>query len=246
MMDELLLLSGNDIPFPEARISIHQPRLREIAYIGEEVFFTGCEFLNFSKDMLQEKDKLNLVNQTNFEVLMSIVKDKSSLGMNTKNAILLLLTLLFPDYEINIQDDAILLINQNEFTTLNKMNFDEFQKIIVQMFCLGRKKDNEQDYNPGGDRAKMIAEKLKKGRQRAAAAKGDGEQKIAIFSRYVSILSVGESKDINSFMNYTVYQLYDEFERYELKQNSDVYLQARLAGAQDLEEVDNWMKDIHP
>lgn len=245
-MDELLLLSGNDIPFPEARISIHQPRLREIAYIGEEVFFTGCEFLNFSKDMLQEKDKLSLVNQTNFEVLMSIVKDKSPLGINTKNAILLLLTLLFPEYEINIQDDAILLINQNEFTTLNKMNFDEFQKIIVQMFCLGRKKDNEQDYNPGGDRAKMIAEKLKKGRQRAAAAKGDGEQKIAIFSRYVSILSVGESKDINSFMNYTVYQLYDEFERYELKQNSDVYLQARLAGAQDLEEVDNWMKDIHP
>lgn len=245
-MDELLLLSGNDIPFPEARISIHQPRLREIAYIGEEVFFTGCEFLNFSKDMLQEKDKLSLVNQTNFEILMSIVKDKSPLGINTKNAILLLLTLLFPEYEINIQDDAILLINQNEFTTLNKMNFDEFQKIIVQMFCLGKKKDNEQDYNPGGDRAKMIAEKLKKGRQRAAAAKGDGEQKIAIFSRYVSILSVGESKDINSFMNYTVYQLYDEFERYELKQNSDVYLQARLAGAQDLEEVDNWMKDIHP
>lgn len=245
-MDELLLLSGNDIPFPEARISIHQPRLREIAYIGEEVFFTGCEFLNFSKDMLQEKDKLSLVNQTNFEILMSIVKDKSPLGINTKNAILLLLTLLFPEYEINIQDDAILLINQNEFTTLNKMNFDEFQKIIVQMFCLGRKKDNEQDYNPGGDRAKMIAEKLKKGRQRAAAAKGDGEQKIAIFSRYVSILSVGESKDMNSFMNYTVYQLYDEFERYELKQNSDVYLQARLAGAQDLEEVDNWMKDIHP
>lgn len=245
-MDELLLLSGNDIPFPEARISIHQPRLREIAYIGEEVFFTGCEFLNFSKDMLQEKDKLSLVNQTNFEILMSIVKDKSPLGINTKNAILLLLTLLFPEYEINIQDDAILLINQNEFTTLNKMNFDEFQKIIVQMFCLGRKKDNEQDYNPGGDRAKMIAEKLKKGRQRAAAAKGDGGQKIAIFSRYVSILSVGESKDMNSFMNYTVYQLYDEFERYELKQNSDVYLQARLAGAQDLEEVDNWMKDIHP
>ena len=196
--------------------------------------------------MLQEKDKLSLVNQTNFEILMSIVKDKSPLGINTKNAILLLLTLLFPEYEINIQDDAILLINQNEFTTLNKMNFDEFQKIIVQMFCLGRKKDNEQDYNPGGDRAKMIAEKLKKGRQRAAAAKGDGEQKIAIFSRYVSILSVGESKDMNSFMNYTVYQLYDEFERYELKQNSDVYLQARLAGAQDLEEVDNWMKDIHP
>ena len=245
-MDELLLLSGNDIPFPEARITIHQPKLREIAFIGEEAFFTGCEFLNFSKDMLQEKDKINLIHQTNFEILMSIVNDKSPLGINTKNAIFMLLTLLFPDYEIKFQEDGIFLLNKNEFVTLNKMNFDEFQKILVQMFCLNKKKDNEQDYNPGGDRAKMIAEKLKRGRQRAAAAKGEENQKIAVFSRYISILAVGETKDINSFMDYTVYQLYDEFERFELKQNSDVYLQARLAGAQDLEEVDNWMKDIHP
>lgn len=245
-MDELLLLSGNDIPFPEARVTIHQPRLREIAYIGEENFFTGCEFLNFSKDMLQEKDKVNLINQTNFEILMSIVKDKTPLGIQTKNSILMLLTLIFPEYEINLQEDGIVLFKDKEFASLNKMNFDEFQKILVQMFCLGRKKDNEQDYNPAGDRAKMIAEKLKRGRQRAAAAKGEENEKVAIFSRYISILSVGESKDINSFMNYTVYQLFDEFERFELKQNSDIYLQARLAGAQDLEEVDNWMKDIHP
>lgn len=245
-MDELLLLSGNDIPFPEARVTIHQPRLREIAYIGEENFFTGCEFLNFSKDMLQEKDKVNLINQTNFEILMSIVKDKTPLGIQTKNSILMLLTLIFPEYEINLQEDGIVLFKDKEFASLNKMNFDEFQKILVQMFCLGRKKDNEQDYNPAGDRAKMIAEKLKRGRQRAAAAKGEENEKVAIFSRYISILSVGESKDINSFMNYTVYQLFDEFERFELKQNSDVYLQAKLAGAQNLDEVDNWMKDIHP
>lgn len=245
-MDELLLLSGNDIPFPEARVVIHQPRIREIAYIGEENFFTGCEFLNFSKDMLQEKDKVSLVNQTNFEILMSIVKDKSPMGLQAKDSILLLLTLLFPEYEINMQDDGILLFKGNEFISLNKMNFDAFQKILVQMFCLGRKKNNEQDYNPAGDRARMIAEKLKRGRQRAASAHGEENGKIAIFSRYISILSVGESKDMNSFMNYTVYQLFDEFERFELKQNSDMYLQARLAGAQDLEEVDNWMKDIHP
>jgi len=35
IMDELLLLSGNDISFPEAQLTIHQPRLKEIAYITE-------------------------------------------------------------------------------------------------------------------------------------------------------------------------------------------------------------------
>ena len=42
-----------------------------------------------------------------------------------------------------------------------------------------------------------------------------------------------------------VYQLFDEYQRFELKMQSDWYLQARLAGAKDLKEVEDWMKDIH-
>ena len=48
MENELLYLSGNDIPFIEAKVIIHQPTIKEIAYIGEKSFFTGCQFLNFS------------------------------------------------------------------------------------------------------------------------------------------------------------------------------------------------------
>jgi hypothetical protein len=42
MENELLYLSGNDIPFIEAKVIIHQPTIKEIAYIGEKSFFTGC------------------------------------------------------------------------------------------------------------------------------------------------------------------------------------------------------------
>ena len=34
--NDLLFLSGNDIPFVEAQLVIHQPTIKEIAYIGEE------------------------------------------------------------------------------------------------------------------------------------------------------------------------------------------------------------------
>ena len=43
MIDGLLLLSGNDIPFYGAGLSIHQPTKKGIAYLGEENFFTGYE-----------------------------------------------------------------------------------------------------------------------------------------------------------------------------------------------------------
>ena len=48
-MNELLLLSGNDIPFYSAKVNIRQPKIKEIALIGEENFFVGCHLLNFSK-----------------------------------------------------------------------------------------------------------------------------------------------------------------------------------------------------
>ena len=59
MLNDLLLLSGNDIPFIEAQVNIHQPSIKEIAYIGEEAFFIGCNLLNFSKNILTEEDKIN-------------------------------------------------------------------------------------------------------------------------------------------------------------------------------------------
>jgi hypothetical protein len=42
LIDGLLLISGNDIPFPEARLSVHQPTLKEISYINEASFWMGC------------------------------------------------------------------------------------------------------------------------------------------------------------------------------------------------------------
>lgn len=244
MLNDLLLLSGTDIPFHQAQISIHQPTIKEISFIGEEAFFIGCELLNFSKDILSTEDKTNLEDRTNFEVFMSIMKDKSLTAQKGKVSALMVLTLIFPGYEIHMQKDCISLVKEDDVHNINDKNFEDFKEIIVDMFCL-KKRSEEQEYNPAGKRAKELAEKMKKGRQRAAAVKGEAQKKVSLLSRYISILSVGEGKGFDTLLGYTVYQLFDEFNRFELKQKYDIYVQAKMAGAKDLEEVDNWMKDIH-
>lgn len=245
MINDLLLLSGNDIPFLEAQVNIHQPTIKEIAYIGEESFFIGCELLNFSKDVLDKKDKNNLEDKTNFEILMSIMNDKNIAAQKSKTCAIMVLMLIFPDYKIIIDEKKISLLKKGEEEhSINERNFESFKNILVSIFCLKSRNTQNQTYNPGNEMARRIAEKLQKGNAKAAQFKGESK-KIAILSRYVSILSVGQFKDINSLMQYTVYQLYDEFQRFELKQNYDIYFNAKLAGAKDLDEVDNWMKDIH-
>ena len=246
-MDDLLLISGNDIPFPEAQLVIHQPSLKEIAFIGELAFFTGCELINFSKVLLEEQDKINLENKSNFDIIMSVVNDKTN-EVTKENAemFITLLELILPQYQIKILKDQIVCFTQNEAHSINNMNFEQFKQIIIKMFCLDKKSSDDMVYNPGGTRAAELAEKFYSARRKINKAKNKNQKKISILNRYVSILAVGLNKDINSLMNYTIYQIYDEFQRYELKQAFDIHLKAQMAGAKNLKEVDEWMKDLHP
>ena len=62
MKNELLLLSGKDIPFPIAQLTIHQPRIYEISYISEEKFWSGCQLIQFDKNLLEDEVKNSLSN----------------------------------------------------------------------------------------------------------------------------------------------------------------------------------------
>lgn len=241
MLNEILLLSKNDIPFIEAQIIIHQPILKEIAYIGEENFYLGCELLTFSKDSLKEQDKIGLENRSDFDILMSVVEQNQI----SKTCLLSILTLIFPTYKIDMGGGVIVLMDENGVQYIRAEHFDALKQIITEMFCLNRKNADGDDYNPGNEAARKMAERFRKARQKKAEMRGEDGSKINILSRYASILSVGLGMSINDIMEMTVYQLFDTFERFELKMSFDYYVQAKMAGAKDLEEVDNWMKDIH-
>ena len=243
MIDDLLLLSGNDLPFPEARLIIHQPRLKEIAYITEQRFWSGCELLKFNKDILADEDKIDLLNKSNFNIIMMMIQEKKIESQQARLNILSILALLFPTSQISLKRQAIQLRNyqNNEVNEINEENFNAFKEILINMFCLTNK-ENKQ-YNPSGELARKIANKIKKGREQKA--KLAPNTKISILSRYVSILAIGLQKDINTLMNYTVYQLMDVFNRYELKLHYDSWEKYKIAGAKGMEDPDDWLKDIH-
>lgn len=246
MLNDLLLLSGNDVPFIEAQVNIHQPSIKEIAYIGEESFFIGCELLGFSKKNLSEEEQAQLTEYSDLDVFLMMFQGLMPAELKRqKQSVDNVLMLLFPNYEISFNEKGILLRNEKEEKYLDNSNFPIFQKMVKQMFNLNRDNAQNDEYNPGGDLAKSIVKKLEERKRKLAEQSKSADGKINILCRYVSILSVGQQKDMNSLLQYTVYQLFDEFQRYELKMQADYNFQARMAGAKDLPEIEDWMKDIH-
>ena len=163
----------------------------------------------------------------------------------------LVLALLFPQYHISFLPSS-LIFQYNEdkevILKIDEQTFPMFKKMISTIFCLDqlRGDGNTREYKPANAAAELLVNKFKNRKKKLAQMKKEnGEGGLNILSLYVSILAIGAGHDINTLMNYTIYQLVDEFKRYQLKMSFDINMQARMAGARDLKEAENWMKNIH-
>lgn len=237
----LALMCGSDIPIPECQLTVHQPTLNEIALIGENDFFMGIQTLCINKNMINQDETL-LANTSNFQIFMTIMQEKETL--DKKQAVQQLFPLLFPKQQLLLTPRSVILKDSNGSSTIDENNFDAFQRVISQIFCINSGPMNTQTFNPGDRKAKEIADKLTRARQRVAAQKGDGEG--SVFAQYISTLTVGlNSMSIIDCKNLTMYQLFDLIERYMLYTNWDLDVKSRLAGGKPETQVDNWMKNIH-
>lgn len=238
---KLALMSGIDIPIPECQVVVHQPKIKEIALIGETDFFMGIQTLCINKNMITQGETL-LENTNNFQIFMTVMQEKETL--DKKEAIQQLFPLIFPKQQLILTPRSIILKDDNGSVAIDESNFEIFQEVIREIFCTTSGPMETQTFNPGSKKAKEIADKLMKARQRVAEQKNEG--KGSIFAQYLSILTVGlNSMSIEDCLNLTMYQLFDLVERYMLYVNWDLDTKVRLAGGSSDKQPENWMKNIH-
>ena len=242
MDTRLTLMCGTDYPVPECQIVLHQPRIKEIALIGESDFFSGIQCLCLNKSMFV-KDESDLSNVNNFQIFMTIMSEKEA--ADKKAAVQQVCTLLFPKYKVLFTPRSMLITGGSEGNIqIDESNFEYLQAAISNICCMKTGPMDQQSFNPANSKAREIAEKLMRGRQRVAAQKG--ETNTSIFSQYLSILTVGcGSMSLQNMTELTMYQLYDLVERYMLYVNWDMDIRCRLAGGKPDNQPDNWMKNIH-
>ena len=236
----LALLTGIDIPVPECQLTIHPPSIKEIALIGDKDFFIGVQCLCLYKSMFVE-DKTGLSNVNNFQIFMMIMREKEA--KDKKEATQKVLMLLFPEYKILFTPNSLLLQKDSETVIIDANNFELLQEVLRQVFCMKNAPMDQTAFNPQGEKAREIAQKLQRGRDRIAAERND--QNSSIFTQYISTLSVGLRLPLQSMIELTMFQLYDLLERYMLWVNWDLDVRTRLAGGKPDDKPDNWMKNIH-
>ena len=235
----LALMTGIDIPIPELQVTIHQPTIKEISMIGEQDFFIGIQMLCIDKKMYIEDENL-LANTTNFQIFTAMLNEQQM--ADKKQTVQQVLTLLFPQTKIIFTPRSILLNINQENIIIDEGNFEQLQDVLIQQFCL--QGSGQEQYNPKDKKAREIAQKLMKARQKVAKLKAT-ENSGSMFTQYLSVLTIGTSLTLKDAMELTMYQLYDLIERYSMYLNWDIDIRSRMAGAKVDKPVENWMKQIH-
>lgn len=239
----LALMCGTDIPIPECALTAHQPKLSEIAFIGETDYFIGMQCLCIDKSMLgdfsEDQGQIN-----NFTVFMTMLAQPEM--KDKKKAVIDTLDLIFGNQKVAFTPHSLIFTaNGQNPCTVDETNFEPFQNTLREIFCAKNGPMDQQAFNPKDAKAKEIADKLMRGRQRVAAQQNANEGGSA-FARYISILTIGtNTMNIQDVSNLTMFQLYDLIERYFLHLNWDMDIRTRLAGGDPKSQPEDWMKNLH-
>lgn len=235
------LMCGIDLPIPELQATIHQPKIKEIAFVGEKDFFLGVQCLCIDKNIIANQGESLLVNTNNFQIFMTMMKEKEM--AEKKDSVINVFSLIFPKYKTLFTPRSIILQSDTQIM-IDDSNFEILQEYLKEIFCFKSSMSQELGFNPANDTAKKIADKLMRGRQRVAELNGSAN--VSIFSQYLSMLTVGlDSMSLQDLMDLTMFQLFDLVERYQLYINWDIDIRSRLAGGKPDGKPENWMKNIH-
>ena len=239
-----LYLSGQDVPVQECNIIIHQPTIKQIIMFKETTFISVIQLFGKIDDNIEHIREINSLteNFTDFQLFMAMLNQDESIKKKVND----FFELIFPQYSIEINnDDIYFYIDKQRVGMINLYNYKIFCDTIDKLFGLPT---NKKGYNPANKKAKEIAKKFKKREEILSKQKGKKIDSQSLFGSYVSILSIGMNLDINILFNYTPFQLYDTFNRYWKKVNSDFYQRVSTMPMMDvskMEEPDSWTNNLY-
>lgn len=258
-IDSLTLMSGADIILDKPAVRIHQPTIKEIALIGEGKFFQSMNifyidstpFNSFVRELedVSDEDKNDLIlNATAYDYLLFLMQITSmSESDNFTTATALANTFfqcILKDYKFvfNSEESIMFLLSENlsDSIVVDRDLFIRFRDISIQIFLLN-KFFADVKTEPLSPAAQKIADKMAATEKKIKEMKSGGVEDDSQIARILSVLGV--TKELSYLNNLTIYQLFNQFERFNLFTNYDQSLKASFAGASNIELVD-WYKKI--
>ena len=235
-IDELQIITGIDIAVDELKLVFHQPKVAEIARIGEQNYFLALSITHMSPKQLGIKTP----EVTSWQIFQESINQQLP-GVKSTRILIQNFLQLFITERVNLGPRSIM-IDQGELGILNieNDNFDLFQEVICLLGGYSLLSPAEEQFNPKNKRAAEIAEKMKAARARIAKQKpqSTGDGFIAKYVRAVVTRTANSLEDVGKM---TLLQLNSILKTYLNWEEYDLDVRSRLAGAKNDNPLEHWL-----
>jgi hypothetical protein len=256
-VEELLLMTGGEILLKDPLVKIQQPTIKQIALKGESEFFRSMsifyinsepfiEFINQLETLREDEKEILLKTITAYDNLLFMMQASTVDGTDKYKVVELTQSafdLLAPEYRFNFdpqkQEMSLISLEDSHSIVVDGELFMKIKSVAEQIFLLDKffGEPQKEKLSPA---AQKIADKIAKSERKIKEMNGEKEEG-SYFARILSIM--GMHADLDYLSNLTVYQLHNQFERFNLFTNYNQNMRALLAGATNVELVD-WYKKI--
>ena len=256
-VEELLLMTGGEILLEDPLVKIQQPTIKQIALKGESEFFRSMsifyiksepfiEFINQLEALREDEKEILLKTITAYDNLLFVMQASTVDGTDKYKVVELARSafdLLTPEYRFNFdpqkQEMSLISLKDSHSIVVDRELFMKIKSVAEQIFLLDKffGDSEKEELSPA---AQKIADKIAESERKIKEMNGEKEEG-SYFARLLSIM--GMHGDLEYLSNLTVYQLHNQFERFNLFTSYNQNLRASLAGATNVELVD-WYKKI--
>lgn len=256
-VEELLLMTGGEILLKDPLVKIRQPTIKQIALKGESEFFRSMnifyigpepliEFINQLEVLGEDEKETVVATITAYDNLLFLIQVSTAGGADEYKVVELVQSafdLLTPEYSFNFdpqkEEMSLVSLKDSHSIVIDEELFMKIKSVAEQIFLLDKffESSEKEELSPA---AQKIADKIAEHERKIREINGENEEG-SYFARILSIM--GMHGDLDYLSNLTIYQLHNQFERFNLFTNHNQNMKAALAGVTNVELVD-WHKKI--
>lgn len=233
-MSELSLLKGK--PLQLGSFNIYSPTLEEIEEITEDMYYKYVLAISIGKENLSNVDDMGKLED--YDLLVYYFQEngntycsKCDSRKNIFNGLYLFTRQSF--YFAEIDGELTFISMDNPSFVINRGNYGEFRNIIKTLACIPTKQ--EQKY--ASEKAKEIADKIRKSKQIVNKSKGNTEDLLELSDLISVFVANNGNYNLLNVWTLTFWQFQNQFKRMQMLEEYDINIRSLLAGA-DQKKID--------
>ncbi len=236
-MSNLQITAGFPLIMNNTDLVLFQPSLREVARLGEDIFFQSVNFLSLEKEEIEKIVGMEIGQKTIYEIKKELFKvDEGAKGL------IMVGLATFTKGEVKYSEglDTFTIALNGKIEIVTDELYEEIQRGV--RLLMEDDASREEKFKPTDKKSESIANKIEQSRSRLSQESKNKNRGATLDRLIKALCTLDHSLNLLNVWDLTMRQFNDSLKSHMLYENYKIQIQSALAGAEV--KIEDWIEQI--